>query len=106
MTQFTVDVTQLRQHAADVRAIAQSVDQAGDAANEVGIGGLDIYGLLCSALIVPALHGFFGDAVDLVKKAGELTDAYADGLEANSDVYDEVDKDAKTNLSTLHSDLL
>jgi hypothetical protein len=106
MTQFTVDVTQLRQHAADVRQIAGSVDQAADAANEVGIGGLDIYGLLCSALIVPALHGFFGDAVDLVEKAGELTDAYADGLEANSDVYEEVDKDAKTNLSTLHSDLL
>jgi hypothetical protein len=105
MTHFTVDSTQLRQHASDVRAIAHSVSQAADAANQVGIGGLDIYGLLCSGLIVPALHLFFGDAVELVKKAGDLTDAYADGLEANSDIYEEIDKDAKSTLDTLHSDL-
>jgi hypothetical protein len=105
MTQFSVDVAQLRAHAADVRQIAQSVDLAADAANEVGIGGVDMYGLICSLLIVPGLHAFFGDAVDLVTKAGDLTDAYADGLNANSDVYEGVDRGAKESLTKLRSDI-
>lgn len=104
MTQFTVDVTQLRQHAADVRAVAGSVAQAGAAAGEVGIGGMDIYGVLCSALIVAPLHGFFGDAVELVHKTADLADAYAEGLEANSDVYEEVDNDARDTLHALDAD--
>ncbi|PZS16904.1 MAG: hypothetical protein DLM57_09445 [Pseudonocardiales bacterium] len=104
MTQFTVDVTQLRQHASDVRRVAASVGQAGDAANQVGIGGLDIYGVLCSGLIVPSLHAFFGDAVDLVNKTAGLADAYADGLKANSDVYEEVDNHTRDTLNTLKSD--
>lgn len=106
MNHFTVDTTALRHHAAQVRHIAEGVGQAADAATEVGIGGVDIYGVLCSALIVPALHGFFGDAVDLVKKAGEFTSTYAEGLETNSDVYDEVDHSVVETLHTLHSELL
>ena len=105
MNRFTVDTTALRHHAAEVRHIAEGVGLAADAATEVGIGGVDIYGALCSALIVPALHGFFGDAVDLVKKAGDLTSAYAEGLEANSDVYDQVDQSVVETLNTLHSEL-
>ncbi|MGH8961718.1 MAG: type VII secretion target [Jatrophihabitantaceae bacterium] len=104
MTQFTVKTDLLRAHASDVRHIATAVDQAADAANEVGIGGIDAYGAICSGLIVPALELFFGDAVGLVRKAGDLTDAYADGLEANSDVYESVDQDAKSTLNQLNSD--
>jgi hypothetical protein len=104
MTQFTVKTDLLRAHATDVRHIATAVEQAADAANEVGIGGIDAYGLICSGLIIPGLQAFFADAVGLVKKAGDLTDAYADGLEANSDIYEDVDEDAQSTLKKLTSD--
>lgn len=106
MNGFTVDPVALRRHASEVRRVATGVTQAGGAANEVGIGGVDIYGLLCSGLIVPALHGFFGDAVALVTKAGEFADAYADGLENNCDEYDEIDRQVRDTLTTLHSKIV
>ena len=80
-------------------------ETAGDAADEVGLGGVSTYGLICSPIVLPAIHLFFGDATSLVKKAAELGDAYAKGLESNSDVYESVDKDATDVLNKVHSDL-
>jgi hypothetical protein len=106
MTHFIVDPDQLKDHAGQTRQIAKGVDQAADAASEEGIGGVDAYGLICSPILIPALHLFFGDAGSLVKSAADFGDAMADGLESNSDVYAGVDKDIHGALTKLHSDLI
>ena len=103
---FTVSPATLREHAARVRAIASGVDTAGEAADEVGLGGVGSYGVICSPILLPALHLFFGDATGLVKQAAALGNAYAAGLEANSDGYEGVDKDAHGILAKIHSDLV
>lgn len=102
---FTVAPAILREHASAVRQIANGVDTAGDAANEVGIGGVSTYGLICSPILLPAMHVFFGDAQTLVKQAAALGDAYAEGLDANCDVYQGVDQDARDVLNKVHSDI-
>jgi hypothetical protein len=106
MTQFIVDPTQLKDHSAEVRAVAQGVAQASAAADQVGIGGVDAYGLICSPIMIPALHLFFGDAGALVANTADFGDAMADGLESNSDVYDGVDKQIHESLNKIKSDLI
>ena len=106
MTQFIVDPAQLKDHATEVRQIAKGVDQASDAAGEVGIGGVDGYGLICSPILIPALHIFFGDAGALVKATADFGDGMSEGLESNSDVYSGIDKEIHDSLTKLGADLI
>ena len=106
MTQFIVDPGQLAEHSSEVRQVAKGVEQASEAASEEGIGGVDAYGLICSPILIPALHLFFGDAATLVKSTADLGDAMADGLQSNSDVYADIDGEIHGSLNKLHSDLI
>lgn len=84
---YNVDPAELSAHSKRVADIADRVNRVRDAVNEVGLGGVEVYGLLCSPLMIPALQLFQGDNDELVSSAAELGTALAETLEARATDY-------------------
>lgn len=93
MAEFTdVDLEQLDRHAQQVGDVAHMVSGAHGAGQQVGLGGIEAYGLLCSPLMIPALQMFQGDMDELLKSAADLADAISEGLKTNSMDYAHIER--------------
>lgn len=88
---YEVERSALETHAGRAEKVAARVDKADEAAAASGTGGWQMYGLLCSPLLVPTLSALFGDSDDMVKKSAELGRAMANGLRASKRNYDDVE---------------
>ncbi|MEU9025159.1 type VII secretion target [Actinomadura sp. NPDC048394] len=89
---FEVERSALDTHAVKVDHVAARVDKANQAAAQSTLGGWQMYGALCSPLIVPALAGLFGDSDDMVKKAAKLGRSMATGLRSSKQNYEAVEQ--------------
>ena len=89
---FEVDRSALDTHAGKVDHVAGRVDKANQAAAASTLGGWQMYGALCSPVIMPTLAGLFGDSDDMVKKAAELGRSMATGLRSSKQNYEAVEK--------------
>lgn len=84
---FEVNRTDLDKHAAQVDRFASRVGKAATIIDTEGLGGVDIYGALCSPLMMTALHIFFGDTKDMLDRLAGLGHSMADGVRTNSANY-------------------
>jgi len=100
MTQFTVDPAVLQAHAGQVAAVAQQVETAAAAAQQVGLAGND-YGALMAPIMGAVLPHLLPNMSGAIKNAADLGDAMVDGLRTNSDVYQSVEDDLKQTLPTV-----
>ncbi|MFD0691575.1 type VII secretion target [Actinomadura fibrosa] len=89
---FEVDKSALDTHAGKVDKVAARADKASEAAGASATGGWQMYGALCSPLIVPTLAALYGDSDDMVKKAAELGRSMAGGLRSTRQNYEAVEK--------------
>lgn len=94
MTGYQVDPAVLRDHAANVGAIAGKVEHAADAANQEGIGGASPYGVLFSPIAVPVLGTVAALAKGMISGTGALGREIEKSLSTNIDLYEMVEQQA------------
>ncbi|SER92985.1 hypothetical protein [Actinokineospora terrae] len=86
------DTASLSTHAGRLAAVADGIRDADSAAAQVGLGGVEAYGLLCSPLVIPALQVFQGHMDDLLKSASDLAGALSEGISRTVTDYDELER--------------
>ncbi|MFD1048893.1 hypothetical protein ACFQ1S_26830 [Kibdelosporangium lantanae] len=72
------DPDTLSNHAGKVADVSTMISEANAAGQQVGLGGVQAYGLLCSPVLIPILQAFQGDSDDLLRSASDLAGALAD----------------------------
>lgn len=100
MDHFTVDPAVLQAQASAVHGVAQLVEAAGAAADQVQLGG-DAYGKLISPLLDPVLAALLPNVAGSIKRAAELGESIVDGLRDNSDVYQSIEDDLTSALKAV-----
>ncbi|GDY32866.1 ESX-1 secretion-associated protein [Gandjariella thermophila] len=98
---YDVSAAELASHARQAGDVAERVGRANGAAQQVGLGGVGMYGLLCSPVLIPALHAFFGDCDDLLKNAADLGHACAEGIQHTQRNYEQVERDVAEMLGKI-----
>src|SRR4051794_24553326 len=86
------DPSSLSNHAGQVADVSTMINEANQAGQQVGLGGVEAYGLLCSPLIIPALQMFEGNADDLLRNAAELAGALSDGIKRTITDYTDLEQ--------------
>ena len=94
------DPGELAAHASKVAGVADGIREAGAAAAEVGLGGVQAYGLLCSPLLIPALQAFQGDSDDMLRSAADLATALSAGISQTIASYDELEQQLQQHFDT------
>jgi hypothetical protein len=90
------DPQTLSRHAGKVAGVSDRITGANNAGKQVGLGGVDSYGLLCSPLIIPALQLFQGDMDELLQSAADLAGALSDGIKKTITDYTEIETGLKS----------
>lgn len=98
---YDVDSGELHAHAGKVTEVADKVSAANNAGAQVGLGGVEAYGLLCSPIMIPALQMFQGDLDELTKSASDLAQSLADGIKANVTDYQQLEEDLRATFDEL-----
>lgn len=86
-----VDTDGVRRHAGRVEQVRRGVDQAADAAGQVGLHG-GALGILCTPLLLPAFAPVEAAGRAAVDAAGESLTGTAHALRRMADTYDAVDE--------------
>jgi Excreted virulence factor EspC, type VII ESX diderm len=81
----------LHSHSEEVDTVAEGIDEAASAAGTERAGGM-VYGVLFDALAQPFLNMWADHIQDLIQKNGELGHAIAEGIKANAQTYDGIEK--------------
>lgn len=102
---YGVDAAELAAHAKRVHDIAERVNTARQAVDEVGLGGVDIYGLLCSPLVIPAIQIFQGENDELVESAANLARGIAGAIESASSTYEALEDQAAEHMKNVQDAL-
>ncbi|SMD24918.1 hypothetical protein [Kibdelosporangium aridum] len=89
------DPATLSTHAGKVAGVADMIREANTAGQQVGLGGVGAYGVLCSPLMIPALQAFQGDMDDLLQSSSDLAGALADGIKRAITDYTGVEQQIK-----------
>ncbi|HET6876878.1 MAG TPA: hypothetical protein VFH38_05070 [Jatrophihabitans sp.] len=100
MDHFTVDPAVLQAQASAVHGVAQLVEAAGAAAEQVELGG-DAYGKVISPLLDPVLATLLPNVAGSIAHAADLGESIVDGLRDNSDVYQGIEDDLAQTLKTV-----
>lgn len=95
------DPETLSSHAGKVADVSTMISEANAAGQQVGLGGVQAYGLLCSPVIIPILQAFQGDSDDLLKSASDLAGALADGIKKTITDYTNIEQQIKTQQDQL-----
>ncbi|WP_018684157.1 hypothetical protein [Actinokineospora enzanensis] len=99
------DPSSLSAHVGRVAHVSDMINEANTAGQQVGLGGVDAYGLLCSPLMIPALQMYAGNTDDLLKGAAELAAALSDGIKRTITDYDGVEQQLSTEYGRLEGTL-
>ncbi|KFZ79328.1 hypothetical protein ED92_27485 [Amycolatopsis sp. MJM2582] len=91
---YGVSPERLKAHADQVADLADRIRGAASAANQVGMGGFQGYGLLCAVPVGGVLQLAQGDADELMTSAANLGDALSDALRKAATDYTKIDDDA------------
>ncbi|SDI19134.1 hypothetical protein SAMN05192558_101219 [Actinokineospora alba] len=91
------DSVSLSAHAGKVAGVADGIREANTAGGQVGLGGVEAYGLLCSPLMIPALQVFQGDMDELLRSASDLAGGLSDGIKQTITDYDELERRLKAH---------
>ncbi|MCE7002421.1 ESX-1 secretion-associated protein [Kibdelosporangium philippinense] len=89
------DPSSLSRHAGKVGGVSDIIREANTAGQQVRLGGVGAYGLLCSPLMIPALQAFQGDMDDLLQSSADLAAALADGIKRAITDYDTIEQQIK-----------
>lgn len=84
---FEVSTEDLKAHLTPLTAVKDGVKRCKDAADQVGYGGFEAYGLFLQALVPPILEMCLGDATEMMNQAAELAGAFHKSVEANNECY-------------------
>lgn len=84
---FEVSTEDLSAHLTPLTAVKDGVKRCKDAADQVGYGGFEAYGLFLQALVPPILEMCLGDATEMMNQAAELAGAFHKSVEANNECY-------------------
>ena len=95
------DPQALSTHAGKVAGVSDMINGAKNAGNQVGMGGVEAYGLLCSPLMIPALQLFQGDMDELLNSAAELAGALSDGIKRTITDYSDIEHKVKAQADEL-----
>jgi hypothetical protein len=95
------DPDTLSSHAGKVADVSTMISEANAAGQQVGLGGVQAYGLLCSPVIIPILQAFQGDSDDLLKSASDLAGALADGIKKTITDYTNIEQQIRTQQDQL-----
>ncbi|MBP2473125.1 hypothetical protein JOF53_001997 [Crossiella equi] len=93
---YRVSDEELDRHARQVDDVKAKVGTAHGAAQQVGMGGVGAYGLLCGAVLVPALELIRGGTDDALASAAEYADAIAAGLRESRADYGSTDDQVRS----------
>lgn len=102
---YGVEAAELAAHAKRVHDIAERVNTARQAVDEVGLGGVDIYGLLCSPLVIPAIQMFQGENDELVESAANLGAGIAEAIESAAATYEALEEQAAAHAKAIEDAL-
>ncbi|WP_414937257.1 type VII secretion target [Amycolatopsis sp. cmx-11-51] len=91
---YGVSPERLKAHAGQVSDLAERIRHAASAANQVGLGGFEGYGLLCAVPVGGVLRIAQGDNDELMTSAANLGDALSDALRKAATDYTKIDDDA------------
>ncbi|GLZ43603.1 ESX-1 secretion-associated protein [Actinokineospora sp. NBRC 105648] len=94
------DPAALSAHAGQVAGVAEGIREANTAGQQVGLGGVQAYGLLCSPLVIPALQVFQGQVDDLLQSASDLAGALSDGITRTITDYEDLERQLQTHFDT------
>ena len=98
---FGVNPDEVVQHASDLRASALSrLANAAAAAEQVGIGD-EVYGLILSHVIPPAIEAFCDDAGEAINKTVDFGDAIEAALTGTAMDYYSVDQESAKDFETI-----
>jgi hypothetical protein len=95
------DPDTLSSHAGKVADVSTMISEANAAGQQVGLGGVQAYGLLCSPVIIPILQAFQGDSDDLLRSASDLAGALADGIKKTITDYTNIEQQIRTQQDQL-----
>jgi hypothetical protein len=90
---YNVDREQLYAHAAHVAELAARITNAADTANQVGFGGFQGFGLLCSIPVGGVLQYFQGGSDDLLRSAANLGEALSEAIAKTAAGYTTIEDD-------------
>ncbi|OLR93846.1 type VII secretion target [Actinokineospora bangkokensis] len=94
------DPASLSSHASKVASVSAGVREAAAAGDQVGLGGVEAYGLLCSPLLIPALQAFQGNSDDMLRSAADLAEALAAGVKQSTTNYEDLERDLQEHFDT------
>ncbi|MEV0645920.1 hypothetical protein AB0I28_11720 [Phytomonospora sp. NPDC050363] len=84
---FEVSPEELSAHLTPLSSLKSEVERCKDAAEQVGFGGFEAYGLFLQGLVPPILEMCVGDTGEMMKQAAELAAAFHKSVEANNECY-------------------
>lgn len=87
MSGFGVSSQELEGHLPAVKQVDLDLKGCKQAADQVGYGGFEAYGLFLQMLIPPVLEMCLGDTTKLIDEAATLAQAFHKGVEANNACY-------------------
>jgi len=90
---YDVDRTQLDSHAAVVADLAARITNAADTANQVGFGGFQGFGVLCSIPVGGVLQAFQGQSDELLRSAANLGEALSEAIAKTATSYTTIEDD-------------
>ncbi|WP_285748500.1 type VII secretion target [Lentzea sp. NBRC 105346] len=88
---YQVVTTELHNHVAAVRRVADTLGQAMDAAQSVTMG-VQAYGMICGPLFVPIVMAVSAPGLITLKIAQESIGKLADEVKATAEHYDTIDQ--------------
>ncbi|HEX8870778.1 MAG TPA: type VII secretion target [Lentzea sp.] len=101
---YQVVTTELHDHVASVRRVAETLGQAVDAAQSVTMG-VQAYGMICGPLFVPIVMAVSAPGLITLKMAQEAVGKIADEVRATADHYGAVDQATARSFSDIHGRL-
>jgi len=81
------------------------VEGAAKAANQVGLGGFDHYGLFLQAVVPPVLEMCLSDAGEAIESTAELGKVIGQVLEGTAATYEDVDAQIAADLEKVAKEM-
>ncbi|MET8763152.1 hypothetical protein [Lentzea sp. NPDC004782] len=101
---YQVVTTELHDHVASVRRVAETIGQALEAAQSVTMG-VQAYGLICGPLFVPIVMAVSAPGLLTLKVAQEAVGAMAGEVKATADHYQSIEQGTARSFTEIHGRL-